>query len=103
MAMQFDEQPVGTSEHTDLRLLPEGEPVHGRGISSRDGAVVENGPRRTQGAPEVGYERTLHHERKSLGHASRSQVVSLTVRCCLIERQSTFINGINLLGLCGMP
>src|SRR6266851_4836301 len=103
VAMQLDEQPVGTSEHTDLRLLPEGEPVHGRGIGSGDGAVVENGPGGTQGTPEVGYERTLHHERKSPGRASRSQVVSLTVRRCLLEWKSAFVNGINLLSLCGVP
>src|ERR1700674_1058186 len=47
MAMQFDEQPVGTSYHADLRLLPEGEPVHGRGFGSGDGAILESRPGRT--------------------------------------------------------
>src|SRR6266853_5754831 len=44
MAMQFDEQPVGTSEHANLCLFPEGQPVHSCGIGSGDGAVVESGP-----------------------------------------------------------
>src|SRR5208337_2877791 len=103
MAMQLDEQPIGAAEHADLRLLPEREPVHGRGFRSGESTVVESGPGKTQRAPEVGYERTLHDERKSFGRASHNQVVPLAVRRCLIEWKATFVDGINLFRLCRMP
>src|SRR4029077_9835663 len=103
MAMQFNEQPVGTSYHADLRTLPEGEPVHGRGFGSGDCAIVESGPGGTQGTLEVGYERTLHDQRKRRGHSPCDQVMPLAVRRCLIDRKSAFVYGINFFDLCRIP
>src|SRR6266849_3015064 len=103
MAMQFDEQPVGTPEYADPRLLPERQTAYGRGIGSGDGTVLEKRPGRTQRAPEVGHERTLDHQREGAGRAPCNQVVSLAVWRCLIKRQSAFVNGIDFFDLRRMP
>src|SRR5208282_3731809 len=103
MTMQFNEQPVRTSEHANLRLLPEREPMQGRRHGSGKGGVVESGADGTEGTPEVHHERTLDHQRKSLGHASGNQVVPPAVRCCLIERKSAFVDGIDFFDLRRIP
>ena len=103
MAKHFDEQPVRTPGNVDLRLFPKSHTMQRWRIGSRNRAVFEHGPRRTHAALQVGYERSLHDQRQRFGHAPNSQVVSLAVWRGLIERESTFVNGIGFCNLRAMP
>ena len=103
MAKQLDEKPVGTAVHVNVGLLPERVAVHIWRVRARNSSVLYNRPERIECAAHVGYQRALDHERKDLGRSPDCQIVTLAVRRGVIERQTAFVDGVDLGDLRAVP